>query len=49
MNDGLIPSEEAIERARENLDDCRDLAESDLPIASYAETLVSLVEDLENK
>lgn len=45
MTDESSLSEEALDRAREHLEDCRELAESDLPIAPYAEALVALVEE----
>lgn len=48
MSDGSMPSEEAMERAREKVEECRDLAESDLTVARYAEVVVSLVEEYEN-
>jgi len=45
MTDGSQSDEGGMELARENLDVCRDVADSDLPLAPFADLLVSAIEE----
>jgi len=43
------PSEGGLDRIRENREDLEDLAESDLPVAAVAETLLDAVDDADDE